>query len=552
MTRIFAFILTLSFATAAASEKCFPFCDTSTWKTAEVKCLALCSEYFWETANAADVRALIEQGRDVNAKKDGWTPLHYAALLGTPEFVKILLEAGADMTDTGPSMSETPFHTAAANTQSRFSALILGGYRPVNITKDLQTAALQRAAEASPETLRVMLQAGFDVDFEVEWAALHYAVSAQNIPAINALIEAGADVNAGNASAPIHMAAELADPEIIEILLGAGASVDAVDNRYGQAPLAYVIREHRPRFVDDTAERLTLDSVNLLLQAGANPHITFGENCNSLLDLAIQSAPTINQFNRGYINGSVEDSREIVSLLIEEGLDPAATSAIGDTPLHHAAAGNDIEILKMLLQIGVDVNARNDEGNTPLHIAAGLRSDYPRYLPNGEAVRLLLEASAEVNPVNILGEIPLRSAIRGNRFARSDISEAVQTLLDAGADVKSISNDASTPLHDAVRYNELELVRAILARGADVNAQDSEGRTPLHVSRRSWGFQKTIAALLVSAGADETIADIDGTTNEGLLQSVRVMKGANVSVEYVGRCPESLAGCVSVEKSGQD
>ena len=50
------------------------------------ECSKLCSLEFLSTASIDDVKAEIEAGADVNAMKDGseWTPLHWAALKGTP------------------------------------------------------------------------------------------------------------------------------------------------------------------------------------------------------------------------------------------------------------------------------------------------------------------------------------------------------------------------------------------------------------------------------------------------------------------------------------
>ncbi len=58
-----------------------------------------------EAAQKGDIKAVkawLAAGTEVNAKRDiGWTPLHYATTAGQTEAVKILLKAGADVNAKG-------------------------------------------------------------------------------------------------------------------------------------------------------------------------------------------------------------------------------------------------------------------------------------------------------------------------------------------------------------------------------------------------------------------------------------------------------------------
>ncbi|NIP60304.1 MAG: hypothetical protein GWM92_18235, partial [Gemmatimonadetes bacterium] len=64
--------------------------------------------------NLAAVRALVEQGADVNAAQgDGMTALHWAALNGDAELARILVYAGATLKAVTRAGGHTPLHLAA-------------------------------------------------------------------------------------------------------------------------------------------------------------------------------------------------------------------------------------------------------------------------------------------------------------------------------------------------------------------------------------------------------------------------------------------------------
>jgi ankyrin repeat protein len=80
-------------------------------------------------------------------------------------------------------------------------------------------------------------------------------------------------------------------------------------------------------------------------------------------------------------------------------------------------------IIEKLIGYGVDVNARDRYGNTPLHYAARLK--------NPELIEMLLDAGAEIDPVNKDGLTPLRLMLSTKPANLS----ALELFLARGADV---------------------------------------------------------------------------------------------------------------------
>ena len=164
--------------------------------------------------------------------------------------------------------------------------------------------------------------------------------------------------------------------------------------------------------------------------------------------------------------------------------------------LAEAVRINDIPQVKALLDAGADVNVTDELGECPLHIAA-VRG----YL---QAVSMLIAKGADVNAGDVRGLTPLHAA------AWSGNNEIVELLIDKGADINAGDEDGVTPLHAAALAGRNETVDLLIARGADVNVKNREGMTPLHAAALA-GDRETIA-LLIAGGADVDARNKNGLT----------------------------------------
>src|SRR5438105_10965184 len=86
---------------------------------------------------------------------------------------------------------------------------------------------------------------------------------------------------------------------------------------------------------------------------------------------------------------------------------------VGDTPLHLAAAAQNVEAAKLLLKAGVDANAENRRRATPLHYACDARRSLgtvgnPKH--QVAMIRLLIEHSANLEHADRGGATPLHRA----------------------------------------------------------------------------------------------------------------------------------------------
>ena len=185
-------------------------------------------------SDPAVITTLLDAGADLSAQaEDGFTPLHFAALLNSnPAIVNALLDAGADLS-AQTEESSTPLHIAAgySDNPSVINALLDAG-------ADLGAQNVRGCD--NPAVITTLLDAGADLSAQAEdgFTPLHYAAATSDPDVVTALLDAGADLTARTArdSTPLHMAAvNNDDPAVITTLMDAGADLEGQECGRGDA-----------------------------------------------------------------------------------------------------------------------------------------------------------------------------------------------------------------------------------------------------------------------------------------------------------------------------
>lgn len=358
--------------------------------------------------------------------------------------------------------------------------------------------------------------------------ALHRAVYAGDVPAVQRELAAGADATAANVfgATPMMLAAARGDAAVIRLLLDAGADVES-RNDEGQTALMVVARTG------------ALDAAQLLLRRGADVHAreSWGGQ-TALMWAAAQSQP---QMIRLLVRaGARVDERSTVRdwqrRVTAEGR-PKDLYRGGLTPLLFAAREGCIDCLDALLDAGADIDLDDPDGTTALIMALLNR--------HWDTAQFLIEAGADVNLWDIYGQTPLYVAVDMNTLPigrrveipsmdRATGEDIVRLLLERGANpnaqlklrprYRNIPHDryrdpmivwGTTPLLRASKAGDLPLMRLLLAHGALVNLANSQGITPLmaavgegHIHDPTRGLLRTeenaleCYELLRAAGAD--------------------------------------------------
>jgi ankyrin repeat protein len=326
------------------------------------------SDAFYAAIRANDLtqlQALLKQGADPNVKDNrGLTPLMQAAIVGSPEAMKLLLANGADANLTNSSGSTALMFSVTDMAKAR---LLLESGANVNLASKFGRTALLLAAmsDGSAEIVRLLIAKGADVKVAdgFKTTALHAAAGGNDTETIRQLIDAGLEVDAVNLAGftPLMTSASHGNLAAVRMLLAKGANVNAVSN-------------------DGSFQKVKAGIIAL-------GHWT-------PLLLAAPFGPT-----------------EVVKTLLDAGAKVNVQDVRGMTPLM-LAVGTDrqnLQVIRALVAKGADLNASSLAGETAL--------DWARKVGNKTTIDVLKNAGATETPAR---PVPLPA------FAPTDLKTAVQ------------------------------------------------------------------------------------------------------------------------------
>lgn len=212
---------------------------------------------------------------------------------------------------------------------------------------------------------------------------------------------------------------------------------------------------------------------------------------------------------------------EVVKFLLTEGANPNSKSYKQFTPLHYAAALENLEICKILLKFGASVKPNMGLACEPLNLVCGkidrldfLHSceyyyDVPPYMDsesififNLEIMKLLLENGANPDSRDQNEPTPFLDACEAGNM------EVAQLLLKYGASLKAKDYHGKA-LHHAAIGGSIQMVDFLLEKGLKIDLKNESGHTPLMEAAVNVEESVEIIEYLVDRGAN-----IDKKNNE--------------------------------------
>jgi ankyrin repeat protein len=223
----------------------------------------------------------------------GWTPLHVAVAEGQDKIVRLLVEAGADLS-AATEHGRTPLHVGLESAPDLVEVL-----RELGAPVDAASAAYL----GDLEQLREELARGAHLSDPVTGVdLLAFAAGGGSVAAARLLLEHGADPDRG----ALHAAAAGAHVALVRTLLDAGADADRRDPETGRTPLHAAVAAGP----DGDAPEV----VRVLLTAGADVNATTNDGA-SALDISRVAAARSRSADAGRATGS----DALVELLVAHG-----------------------------------------------------------------------------------------------------------------------------------------------------------------------------------------------------------------------------------------
>jgi len=245
---------------------------------------------------------------------------------------------------------------------------------------------------------------------------------------------------------------------------------------------------------EETTDRVQFVPAIMLLEAAARNDI---EEVRRLLSLGVSPDSTNEDGLTALHQCCIDDSEEMMKVLVEFGADVNAADSEQWTPLHAAATCGHLHLVKFLIEKEASLLAVNGDGNMPYDICEdettlsfienemakrGVTQDLIDETRGRTEARMLKELG---QLAGAHGDLEFRDKHRATPLhiaAANGYLSVLEFLLDNHCSTEVNDLDLWQPLHAAACWGHLEAVEILAQNGADISAVTRSGETPFDIT----------------------------------------------------------------------
>lgn len=477
------------------------------------------------------VKLLIDGGANVNLVGPGRfrSPLHHAVEVGEYDVVKFLIERGADVNLAG-GQQRPPLHRAIKFDQGDIAELLIEAGADVNLVNHISMPPLHYAIEANHgRMVELLIEGGADVNLaRRNWKPpLHYAVEVDKANIVELLIERGADVNLiSHVQSPLHYEVQLDRMDIVELLVKGGADINLVDQNLKYCPLEYAIKTDRQHIVEllldmDTKvngilyQAIMFRAKRVIRVLVENKSIT--RDCRDNRDLtylkyAMDNGKVILEVKASQLHCDRDHqllcslleaitSRDEVSIqnILDQGVDINQFCCF-ISPLYLSVLTGQPTIVRMLLEKGASARYGDWKGPTALHLAV--------HRGDPALVQVLLDFDADPNDIDSIGRTALFDIDQTHQRAIS----LTNLLLSAGTNLMHEDYTGNTFLELVLRQKFNEETKRFISEVEDGVSPRGRDFVPTLLVDAAKAHVPVLISWLLELGADPNMSDRHGCT----------------------------------------
>ena len=334
------------------------------------------------------VELVLNDGLDINTPAlCNRTPLLWASLSSSGEFIETLIDLGANVNAQRTDDKVTPLLLSANWNNFMAVYLLLDHGADANIAAaDGRTPLHKAVMKGNQNLVKLFLEKNALVNTQNADgdSPLHTAVSNGFFDITKLLIKKGSNVNLQNKEGrtPLFLAAENKHEQLIKILIENEADVtigykkNSTKRIYpvrgknkDRAAWRYVLaKEHLLDLFLKRAKGGSLDLADFgaVLRSGWGKDPPEGTIDQILEECDFKEIPGVTVL---HIASKENNEPEIIDLLVKSGANVNAQDAEGFTPLHMAAIHGNLKIVKKLVDLEADVNIVTTDGKNAAELA---------------------------------------------------------------------------------------------------------------------------------------------------------------------------------------